>query len=76
MDCKLFYIKYCNNSVVIYSIWSFDDFINNKKNDKGGNEMINLIEKTLEFLDEVLPVILAPIAIVLFIRIIYQILTY
>ena len=38
--------------------------------------MINLIEKTLEFLDEVLPVILAPIAIVLFIRIIYQILTY
>lgn len=75
MDCKLFYIKHCNNSVVIYSIWSFDDFINNKKNDKGSNKMINLIEKTLEFLDEVLPVILAPIAIVLFIRIIYQILT-
>ena len=38
--------------------------------------MINFIEKTLEFLDEVLPVILAPVAIVLLIRIIYQIITY
>lgn len=38
--------------------------------------MINIIEKVLEFLDEILPVILAPFLIVLLIRIFYQIITY
>jgi hypothetical protein len=38
--------------------------------------MIHYIEKIIDWLDEVLPVILAPIAVVLLIRIIYQILTY
>ena len=38
--------------------------------------MINFIEKVIEFLDEALPLFLAPVAIVLLIRIIYQIITY
>lgn len=38
--------------------------------------MINFMEMVLQFLDEVLPVLLTPVIIVLFIRIIYQILTY
>ena len=37
--------------------------------------MINIIEKVIEFLDETLPVILAPFLIVLLIRIFYQIIT-
>ena len=38
--------------------------------------MINFIEKVIEFLDEALPLFLAPIVIVLLIRIFYQIITY
>ena len=38
--------------------------------------MINLMETIIEFLDETLPIILAPVIIVLMIRIIYQIITY
>ena len=38
--------------------------------------MINFIEKVIKFLDEALPLFLAPIVIVLLIRIFYQIITY
>jgi hypothetical protein len=38
--------------------------------------MINFIEKVIEFLDEALPLFLAPVVIVLMIRIFYQIITH
>ena len=38
--------------------------------------MINLMEIIIDWLDNFLPLILAPVVIVLFIRIIYQIITY
>ena len=38
--------------------------------------MINIMERVVEFLDKTLPVLLAPVLIVLMIRIIYQIITY
>jgi len=38
--------------------------------------MISFIEKILEFLENTLPVILAPLIIIMMIRIIYQIITY
>jgi len=38
--------------------------------------MLNFIERVIEFLDESLPLILAPVVIVLLIRIFYQIITH
>ena len=38
--------------------------------------MISIMEKILDFLENTLPVILAPLIIIMMIRIIYQIITY
>ena len=38
--------------------------------------MIDMMEKIMEFLETTLPIILAPIIIVMVIRLLYQILTY
>jgi len=38
--------------------------------------MINIIEKVIDWIDNVLPVIIAPLVIVALVRIIYQMITY
>ena len=38
--------------------------------------MINILEKVIDWIDNVLPVIIAPLVIVALVRIIYQMITY
>jgi hypothetical protein len=38
--------------------------------------MINILEKVIDWIDNVLPVIIAPLVLVALVRIIYQMITY
>ena len=38
--------------------------------------MINILEKVIDWIDNVLPVIIAPLVIIALIRVIYQMITY
>ena len=38
--------------------------------------MINIIEKVIDWIDNILPIIIAPLVLIALVRIIYQMITY
>ena len=58
------------------SVWVNDAFVNNKQNCKGYKAMINVIEKIIDWIDNCLPVIIIPWAIILLIRVVFQMITH
>lgn len=57
-------------------LWSNDDYFNVKQNSKGVNKVIDILEKIIDWIDNKLPFIVVPLAVLLILRVIFQMITY